>query len=66
MEQEDAEEIEEYPEDGVYIHGFFMDGARWNREEACVDDPLPGELYSTMPVIHFKPQADYKRNEEEY
>ena len=27
--------------DGVLIHGFFVDGARWNREEGCLDDQLP-------------------------
>lgn len=38
---EGADEIEEKPEDGVYIHGLFMDGARWDRENQVIMDPYP-------------------------
>lgn len=66
MTEENIEEIEESPEDGVYVHGFYMDGARFNREEAVVDEQAPGELYDLMPVIWFKPVIDYERNPDEY
>ena len=38
LEAESIEEIDEYPEDGVYVHGFYMDGARYNRDEQIIDD----------------------------
>ena len=41
LQAEEPEELDEPPEDGVYIHGFFMDGARYNREEQVIDDQLP-------------------------
>jgi hypothetical protein len=41
MTEETPEEVEEMPEDGVYVHGFYMDGARFNREEAVIDDQNP-------------------------
>jgi len=66
LEAETIEEVEEAPEDGVYVHGFFLDGARYNREETVIDDQIPGELYNKMPLIWFKPMEDYVRDPEEY
>lgn len=42
-----------------------MDGARWNRDEQSVDEQNPGELYSPVPLIHFKPTQNVERNIEE-
>lgn len=66
QEAEGIEEVDEAPEDGVFVHGFFLDGARYNRDDQIIDDQNPGELYSRMPVIWFKPQEDYVRDVEEY
>ena len=41
MEYETSAEVEERAKDGVYIYGVYMDGARWNREQKCVDDQFP-------------------------
>lgn len=41
MQEETLEEVEEVPEDGVYVHGFYMDGARYNRDDQVIDDQLP-------------------------
>ena len=66
MEEEEPDEIEEKPEDGVYIYGLFMDGARWERESQIITDQNPGENYSKMPIIWFKPAIDVKLDPEEY
>ena len=41
MEAESPDDVTEQPEDGVYVHGFYMDGARYNREEGIIDDQFP-------------------------
>lgn len=66
MEYEEAEEVEEKPTDGVYIHGLFCECARWDREEATLTEAQPGKLVDTMPVVWFKPAEDYKPDPQEY
>mmetsp|Transcript_18668 Transcript_18668/g.59084 ORF Transcript_18668/g.59084 Transcript_18668/m.59084 type:complete len:900 (+) Transcript_18668:315-3014(+) len=43
------------PENGVYIHGMFMEGARWNPQEGCIDESHYGELFAPVPVLHLQP-----------
>jgi dynein heavy chain len=48
--------IKDKPEDGVYLRGLFLEGARWNPDKQSVDDSLPKQLYTEVPVIHLDPQ----------
>jgi len=66
LAEETAAEITEKPEDGVYVYGLYISGARWDREGVCLADSLPGKMTDRMPVICFKPQEDYKADPDEY
>jgi dynein heavy chain len=48
-------EVEQPPQDGVFIDGLYLDGARWDDELRVVADSKLGELTSRVPVIHFAP-----------
>ncbi|OAF70538.1 hypothetical protein A3Q56_01708 [Intoshia linei] len=50
----------EVPNDGVLIHGLFMDGFRWNNKKGRVEDCLMGEIISSLPIVHMEPRMDYK------
>jgi len=43
------------PKEGAYVKGLFLEGARWDNDNGVLCEPLPMELYCTMPIIHFKP-----------
>ena len=45
------EEIEGATRDGAYIHGLFVDGARWDAANSCLDDAFMKELYPRLPVV---------------
>ncbi|KAH3851243.1 hypothetical protein DPMN_093722, partial [Dreissena polymorpha] len=43
------------PSDGVLIFGLYIDGARWDTQNNCVQDSLPGQRFARLPEIHFLP-----------
>merc|ERR1711862_59430 len=63
----DHERVKDVPDEGQNIHGLFMEGGRWNRQEAKIDESEPKKLFVPMPVIYLtavtakerKGKADY-------
>ncbi|XP_027139394.1 dynein heavy chain 6, axonemal [Larimichthys crocea] len=47
------------PEDGVLVHGMFMDASRWDDDNMVVEDALPRVMNAMLPVVHFEPQRNY-------
>jgi len=63
---EDAGDVEAAPEDGVYIEGFFIVGARFDRESKLIADSYHKEMHDTLPVFHFIPTSNFKRSPKDY
>ncbi|XP_057625591.1 dynein axonemal heavy chain 1 [Chionomys nivalis] len=53
-------EIDERPQIGCYIHGLFLEGARWDPLDFRLAESRPKELYTEMAVIWLMPVANRK------
>ncbi|XP_053785531.1 dynein axonemal heavy chain 1 isoform X3 [Desmodus rotundus] len=53
-------ELEERPKEGCYIHGLFLEGARWDPMAFQLAESRPKELYTEMAVIWLLPIPNRK------
>lgn len=54
--------VRQPPDDGVYVHGLFLDGAAWSAREGKLVDAAPKALFCPLPVVHISAvQAGAKR-----
>ncbi|KAK2587900.1 hypothetical protein KPH14_003996 [Odynerus spinipes] len=46
-----VDDIEERPEQGCYVHGLHLEGARWDMEENCLKRSYPKILTEELPIL---------------
>jgi dynein heavy chain len=47
-------EIDAPPRDGAYIHGLFLEGARWDSKMNSLNEAYLKELYPQLPVLYIR------------
>uniref|UniRef100_A0A8C9T0G9 Dynein axonemal heavy chain 1 n=1 Tax=Scleropages formosus TaxID=113540 RepID=A0A8C9T0G9_SCLFO len=55
-----CKELTARPETGCYIHGLFLEGARWDHQAGQLTESRPKELYTEMAVIWLVPVPNRK------
>jgi hypothetical protein len=48
----EKETIRHGPEEGVYVHGLFLDGAAWSSNSGKLIEQAPKVLFPPLPVLH--------------
>lgn len=59
-------ELKKRPEEGCYIHGLFLEGARWDPEAFQLAESRPKELYTEMAVIWLLPTPNRKIQDQDF
>lgn len=59
---QDEETLTQPPSDGAYVKGLFLEGARWDEDAGCLDEPYAMQLQCAMPIVHFKPVDNKKKS----
>ncbi|KAF4316938.1 hypothetical protein BBO99_00008166 [Phytophthora kernoviae] len=52
-----AAELTTPAEDGAYVDGLFLEGARWDANIHTLTESKPRELYVPLPVLHLLPKS---------
>ncbi|CAI8029533.1 Dynein heavy chain 6, axonemal [Geodia barretti] len=65
-EEGKIDETLEKPEDGVVVHGLFMEAMKWDDETMAVVDSRPGEMNPPLPMMHMEPHRNHVANPADY
>ncbi|KYN03638.1 Dynein heavy chain 10, axonemal, partial [Cyphomyrmex costatus] len=49
------DDVEERPDQGCYVYGLYLEGARWDSEEHCLKRSHPKVLFETLPILTIIP-----------
>lgn len=55
FEQQAETEFESAPANGVYTHGLFLEGCRWDMSTMKLGESLPKVLFSLAPICLWQP-----------
>ena len=49
--KQDKSDLRSGPDEGVYVHGLWIDGAGWDKKRICLVDQAPKQLFYELPVL---------------
>ncbi|KAK0163654.1 hypothetical protein PV327_007315 [Microctonus hyperodae] len=55
-----ADEVEEKPDQGCYVQGLYLEGARWDMDEQCLKTSYPKVLIEKLPILTVTPIESHR------
>jgi len=52
VQRSDHSDLRAPPDEGVFVHGLWLDGCGWDRKKVCMVDQAPKILFYELPVLH--------------
>ena len=52
VHRSDHSDLRAPPDEGVFVHGLWLDGCGWDRKKVCMVDQAPKILFYELPVLH--------------
>lgn len=49
--KQEKDEVRKAPEEGIYVYGLYLDGAKWDKPKDRLTDSDPKVLFSPLPVL---------------
>lgn len=62
----EVEKIDKPAVEGVYIHGLYMEGCKFDFNKLLLEDSEPGVMVSQAPIVNLVPVEGYEREEKDY
>merc|ERR1719277_1726536 len=50
----DVKQVDSHARDGCFVTGMWLEGARWDVSNNCLEESKPKEMFARMPVINCK------------
>ena len=64
---ERIDQVKNLPEGDIYIHGLFLDGAAWSKQDGQLVESKPKTLFVALPILYItgklKLEEDCSKNE---
>ncbi|KAM7230116.1 hypothetical protein CapIbe_018833 [Capra ibex] len=64
--RQSVSELKTRPKEGCFIHGLFLEGARWDPSAFQLAESRPKELYTEMAVIWLLPTPNRKVQDQDF
>jgi dynein heavy chain len=58
--KKETEDMPSIPDDGAYVKGLFLEGAKWDSNKMVLGESLPKILFDTLPIILLVPGQEDK------